>query len=90
MLLTTFEDTIFQKGFSKKYMFVFLDFNGFKIVFTLLTKIIIFYIQVIIVKIRVIKLKWPISFVFKPCKSLVLSLFNISFYKLYKKYVEKS
>lgn len=47
------ENTVFQKQNSKKYALMAFGSGGLKMVFTLLTEFIIFYVQVIIIKIRI-------------------------------------
>ena len=42
----------------------------------------IFYMQIIIVKIEVFGLEKSIRMILKICKSLVLNLFNVGFYEL--------
>lgn len=42
VLLPIIEDTVFQKTYSKKYVFVSLSSSGFKIIFALLTKVVVF------------------------------------------------
>lgn len=82
ILLPIIEYIILQASYSKRYMLVSLGPNGFEIILTLLTKGLAFYIQAFIIKIRVLRLEWPIKFVSQPNWSLIPSLFNPGLYKL--------
>lgn len=46
------------------YIFISLEFSYFLIVFALLINVVIFYKQIIIIKIDILGLKWPIKMIF--------------------------
>ena len=56
ILLPTIEDIIFQKQNIKRYALIIFGYSSLKIVFVLLTKVVIFYVQITIIKIRVLGL----------------------------------
>lgn len=56
---------VFKKFYRKKYILINLGFNNFKVNFILLTEVIIFYILVILVKIKLLKFKKSIRIIFK-------------------------
>lgn len=60
----TIEDMFFQKAQSKRCVLEFLIISSPKIILVLLMKIVIFHIQVTIIKIEIPRLKWPIRSVF--------------------------
>lgn len=65
MLLQIIENVIILKTCSKKYMFVSLYCNNFKIIFALQRKVIVFYIQVTMIE--VLGFDWPIEVIFIVC-----------------------
>lgn len=86
LLLPTIQDLVFQEIDSKKYTFMSLSFSNFKMVFTLLIETVIFYIQVTIVKIGILRLEQLIEIVFWPyCYwYLAPNLFDAGFHKLFE------
>lgn len=64
-------------------MLVSLGFDSFKMIIALLTKVVIFYIQVTIVEMRVLVFEKLIGVIFK-VYWVILDLLNISLYKLFK------
>lgn len=69
------------------YALVSLGPSYFAIIFTLMTEVIALYIQVTILQIGVMQFEKPIGIVPKTCWSLILSLFDLSFYELSKEYI---
>lgn len=59
MLLLLVENAIFQKTYSKKYLLIFYKSSNLKIIFALLAKVITFYVQISIIKSRIVKLEKP-------------------------------
>ena len=53
MLLLTMEDTTFQKQSSKGHAFMAFGSDDLKVVFALLIEVVVFHVQVAIIKIRV-------------------------------------
>ncbi len=60
MLLPAIEDAVFQEGRRKRYAFVAPGHGGLKVILTLMTKMIAFYMRVAIIEIRVPGLQKPI------------------------------
>lgn len=86
VLLLTIQDIIFQEACSKSYIFVPQESSNLKMVFILLTEIVVFYIQIAIIKIGVFRLENPIDIVSQVCW-MVLGLLNTVFNKLFKQYI---
>lgn len=60
-----------------------LDSGGLEVTFALLTKVVAFYVQIIIIKIEVSQMKRPIGIVLWPCWIVAVSnLFYAGLYKL--------
>lgn len=83
ILLLLIYNAFSPKFFSKKYSLILLEANNIKIVFILLLKRITFYMQITIVKIRVLRFKQLIKII---SFWLISSLFNLTFYQLAEKY----
>lgn len=64
MQLPTKKDSILKKRGCKKYAFIVFNFSYFKIVLTLLTKVITFYIEVPIVQVWIFCFERPIQNIF--------------------------
>lgn len=71
-------------------MFVSLGLSGSEVIFALLTKVVSFQMQVIIVRIEVGKFEKAIGFVPRICRTLALSLFKAGFYELLKGHIDRS
>lgn len=72
------------------YAFVTLWFEKLEMVLILLIEVAAFYMQMVIIKIGVLGNKKLISVTFKACWCLIRSLFDIDFYKLSEKDINKS
>lgn len=55
----------FQKTYSKRYLLMVLEVGNIKMVLILLTKIVILYIQIIIVKVKILEFERPAIFISK-------------------------
>ncbi len=64
VILSLIYDLIFQESYSKRYAFVILGSGKLEIFLALQTKVIAFYVQITIVKIRVLKFKRIIGIIF--------------------------
>lgn len=84
---------IFEELYSKRYVFVPLRSNNLKMVLALLIEVIVFYVQVTIVKIGVPGFKKFIKIVSSferynwSCWGLVLDLFDINLNELLEKVI---
>lgn len=65
--LPVVKNMIFEEKYCKKYAFTFLDSNSLNIIIKLLRKIVIFHMQITIIKIRIQRLERSIRVVFKVC-----------------------
>lgn len=64
MLLPAIKDAVLKEGSNKRYAFMALGPGGLKIIFALLTKIVIFRIRVSVVKVEIPSLKRPVQSIF--------------------------
>lgn len=65
MLLFKIEDIIFQKLYSKNFVLKFLGVSNFEIIFVLLTKVIVFHIQVTIILFKIFEFEKLIEVIFR-------------------------
>lgn len=72
---------------SKRYTFLTKESPNPKIVFTLLAKVIAFYLQMAIVKIKIPRYKKPINIISRFYWGLVPTLFDTNPYELSNKYI---
>lgn len=87
VLLPLIKNAVFQEAHSKKYAFVALDLGGFKIIFALLTKVVVLHVQIALVHIGHPMFERLMKIIIRTCWTLVSSLFNTGLYKLSKKYI---
>lgn len=59
------EDVVFQKIYNEKYVLISLNSNSLKIILALPIKAVIFYMQVTIILIKILKLERYIEIVFE-------------------------
>lgn len=86
-MLLTIEDTVFKKTGSKKYAFVSLGPINFKIVLALLTKVVVFYVQITIRRFKVLGLERFVRMVMA-C-SMIWCLLDINLYQQFEQYIDR-
>ena len=64
VFLPAIENAIFQKSRHKKYAFVAIGANGLEIILVLLTEVIVFHVQILIIEIQVPSFERPIRNIF--------------------------
>lgn len=67
ILLLLIENVVFQEVRSKKYMLISQKDNNFKIVLVLLKKVVVFYMQIAIVKVGILVLERSIKIIPRTC-----------------------
>lgn len=88
ILLLIVEDGTFQKSYYKKYTLISFVFSNFTMILILLTKVVIFYIQVTIVQVGISRHEDLDKFAPGSCL-IILNLLNISLYNLPGLYLDK-
>lgn len=83
VLLSIIEDAIFSKACGKKYALMSLGPSSFKMGFTLLTKVVIFHMQIAIIKFEISRLEQPVRVIYWLCGwYFVSSLYDTCLYKM--------
>lgn len=90
MLLQLIKDIIFHELYNNKYALIILWSGNLEIVQTLLTKLVVFHMQIAIVMIRISKFERTISIICKICWYLILNLFDEGFYELFEEDIGRS